>query len=226
MSLLKNQLQPLAKNVLIPLGLTAAASSVDAGIDKNNLKVWNNTSNMKRRNNRHYDIVKSLEDSGLLLKGVTATMENETKEQSGVSLGKIWGTLGASLLGNVLSDKEVIRAGDDVLGLKMELTLLWRRSLSYRNQFIDLLWKSIDWFLYDRDPRHERIKTKRIFNDASFFDHQNKSNFKCVYSRNIPPNTMKDETYLANLDGYKSIGTHWVALYMNVNRNIFWLLWF
>ena len=74
-------------------------------------------------------------------------MENETKEQSGVSLGKIWGTLGASLLGNVLSDKEVIRAGDDVLGLKMELTLLWRRSLSYRNQFIDLLWKSIDWFL-------------------------------------------------------------------------------
>ena len=74
-------------------------------------------------------------------------MENETKEQSGVSLGKIWGTLGASLLGNFLSDKEVIRAGDDVLGLKMELTLLWRRSLSYRNQFIDLLWKSIDWFL-------------------------------------------------------------------------------
>ena len=74
-------------------------------------------------------------------------MENETKEQSGVSLGKIWGTLGASLLGNFLSDKELIRAGDDVLGLKMELTLLWRRSLSYRNQFIDLLWKSIDWFL-------------------------------------------------------------------------------
>ena len=74
-------------------------------------------------------------------------MENETKEQSGVSLGKIWGTLGASLLGNFLSDKEVIPAGDDVLGLKMELTLLWRRSLSYRNQFIDLLWKSIDWFL-------------------------------------------------------------------------------
>ena len=44
---------------------------------------------MKRRNNRHYDIIKSLEDSGLLLKGVTTTMENETKEQSGVSLGMI-----------------------------------------------------------------------------------------------------------------------------------------
>ena len=51
---------------------------------------------MKRRNDSHYDIVKSLEDSGLLLKGVTTTVENETKEQSGVSLGMIWGTLGAS----------------------------------------------------------------------------------------------------------------------------------
>ena len=38
------------------------------------------------------------------------------------------------------------------------LTLLWRRSLSYRNQSIDLKCKSMDWFLYDRDFRHERVK--------------------------------------------------------------------
>ena len=37
-------------------------------------------------------------------------------------------------------------------------TLPWRSSLSYRNKSIDLLWKSIDWFLYDRDLRHEIVK--------------------------------------------------------------------
>ena len=38
------------------------------------------------------------------------------------------------------------------------LTLSWRRPLSYRNQCIDLLWKSMDWFLHDNDHRHERVK--------------------------------------------------------------------
>ena len=38
------------------------------------------------------------------------------------------------------------------------LTLSCRRSLSYRNQSIDLQSKSMGWFLYDRDLRHERVK--------------------------------------------------------------------
>ena len=38
------------------------------------------------------------------------------------------------------------------------LTISWRRPLSYRNQFIDLLRKSIDWFLYDSGLRHERVR--------------------------------------------------------------------
>ena len=38
-----------------------------------------------------------------------------------------------------------------------QLTLSWRRSLSYRNQPIDFLSKSMDWLLYDRDHRHERV---------------------------------------------------------------------
>ena len=46
-----------------------------------------------------------------------------------------------------------------LLTLKV-LTLSWRRSLSYRNQSIDLQSKSFDWFLYDRDLRHERIKSQ------------------------------------------------------------------
>ena len=42
------------------------------------------------------------------------------------------------------------------------LTLSWRRSLSYRNQSTDLLCKSMDWFLYDNDLRHERVKQKLL----------------------------------------------------------------
>ena len=41
------------------------------------------------------------------------------------------------------------------------LTLSWRRSLSYRNQSIDIQSTPIDWFLYDRDLRHERVKTHK-----------------------------------------------------------------
>ena len=53
-------------------------------------------------------IVKSLEDSGLLLKGVTETVQNEAKEQKGGFLGMLLGTLGASLLGNNLAGKGAI----------------------------------------------------------------------------------------------------------------------
>ena len=56
-------------------------------------------------------IVKSLEDSGLLLKGVTETVQNEVKEQKGGFLSMLLGTLGASLLGNILAGKGINRAG-------------------------------------------------------------------------------------------------------------------
>ena len=46
---------------------------------------------------------------------------------------------------------------DIVRTLKLLLTLSWRRSLSYRNQSIDLLYKSMDWFPYDRDLCHKRF---------------------------------------------------------------------
>ena len=49
------------------------------------------------------EIVKSLEDSGLLLKGITETVQNEVKEQKGGFLSMLLGALGASLLGNILS---------------------------------------------------------------------------------------------------------------------------
>ena len=53
-------------------------------------------------------IIKSLEDSCLLLKGLTGTVQNEVKEQKGGFLGMLLGTLGASWLGNLLTGKGAI----------------------------------------------------------------------------------------------------------------------
>ena len=56
-------------------------------------------------------VVKSFEDSGLLLKGVTETFQNEVKEQKWTFLSTLLGTLGASLLGNILTGRGINRAG-------------------------------------------------------------------------------------------------------------------
>ena len=103
---------PLAKNVLAPLGITAAASAIDAGIQK---KIHGSgTTTLIISNEEMNDIMKivqALEDSNILLKGVAKTIENETKEQKGGFLNMLLGTLGASLLGNMLAGKGVVRAG-------------------------------------------------------------------------------------------------------------------
>ena len=56
-------------------------------------------------------IVKALEDSNILLKGVTKTIKNETKKQNGGFLSMLLGSLGASLLGNLLGGEGIVRAG-------------------------------------------------------------------------------------------------------------------
>ena len=81
---MKNVIKPLAKRVLIPLGLTAAASATDAGIHEKIL--GSGTKTLKILYDEMKDIikiVKSLEDSDLLLKGVCETIQNEAKEQKG-----------------------------------------------------------------------------------------------------------------------------------------------
>ena len=109
--LIKNVIKPLAKSVLIPLGLTAAASAADAGIHKKILGSGNTTLIISNEEmNDIMKIVQALEDSNIL-KGVTKTIENETKEQKGGFLSMLLGTLGASLLGNLLSGKGIVRAG-------------------------------------------------------------------------------------------------------------------
>ena len=60
-------------------------------------------------------IVKSLEYSWLLLKGITDSIQNEVKEQKGGFLSMLSGTLGASLLGNFLTRKGIERAGEGIL---------------------------------------------------------------------------------------------------------------
>ena len=55
-------------------------------------------------------IVRGPEDSNILLKAVTKTIKNETKERKGGFLGMLLGTSGASLLGNILAGKGIIRA--------------------------------------------------------------------------------------------------------------------
>ena len=132
--LMKNLNKPLAKIILIPLGLTAAALAADVGTHKKILgsscplafALQNNTiliiSNDETKDiNR---IVKSLEDSGFLFKGLSETIQNETKEQGGGLLSMLLGPLGASLLGNILAGKGAIgkrkgwgiyRAGEGVI---------------------------------------------------------------------------------------------------------------
>ena len=99
---------PIAKKVLAPLGLAAAMSATDTGIQK---KVHGSgTTTLIISNEEVNDIMKmvqALEDSNVLLKRVTKTIKNETEEQKGGFLSMLLGTLGASLLGNLLSEEEL-----------------------------------------------------------------------------------------------------------------------
>ena len=106
---------PLAKNILAPLGLTAAMSAIDGSIQKkthgSGVKLIIEQEDM----NDIMKIIKALENSGILLKGVSKAIEKETKEQRGGFLGMLFGTLGASLLGNLLTGKGIMRAGDGIV---------------------------------------------------------------------------------------------------------------
>ena len=118
--LVKSRL-PLLKSVIKPLGmlgLTAAASATDAAISKKILGSGNHTTLVISNDDIQdlFKIVKSSEDSGVLLDGITETVKNKVKEQKGGFLTMLLGTLGASLLGDLfiknLSGRCVIRAGE------------------------------------------------------------------------------------------------------------------
>ena len=99
------------------LGLTAATSATHAAINKKFLGSEAHTT-LVISNDVMQDllkIVKSLENSGLLLNGVTETVKNEVKQQKDGFLSMLLGTLGASLLGNMLAGTDVIRAEEGTI---------------------------------------------------------------------------------------------------------------
>ena len=122
MPLIRNALKPLAKIILIPVGLTSAASAAGAAIRKKMFGLGRHPSNLasplldlrsrtttliisNEEMNYIMKIHKSLEESGLLIKCISKTIKNEAKEQKGEFLGMLLGTLDASLLGNLLTDR-------------------------------------------------------------------------------------------------------------------------
>ena len=131
-------LKPLAKSVLIPLGLTAVASVTEAAIHKKMFGfgfIYKASDRLRpsglakqttliisnKEMSTIIKIVKSIEESVSLIKDVTEKIKNWAKEQKKGFLEILLGTLGASLLGNLLTDKEKIRASEDTVTAGQDL---------------------------------------------------------------------------------------------------------
>ena len=103
---------PLAESILVPLGITAAAPAIDAGIQKKIHASGTTTLIIsKKKMNGIMKIVQALENSNILLKKATETIKNEKKRTKGGCLGMLLGTLASTLLGNMLAGKVIVRAG-------------------------------------------------------------------------------------------------------------------
>ena len=116
LSVIKNVLKPLAKSILIPWRLTAAASAVDSVIHK---KIIIPGTTALIISNEGIDdiikIVKSLEESELLIKLLSKTIKNEAKEQKGRFLSMLLSLVGDNLLEDLLAGKRVIRAAQGAI---------------------------------------------------------------------------------------------------------------
>ena len=102
----------IGKNILASLGLSAKMSATDAPIQKKTYCSGNKT--LIISNNDLNDLIKiatALEVQDILLKGTSKTIKNDTKKQGGGILSMLLGTLGASLLGNLLTGKGMCRTG-------------------------------------------------------------------------------------------------------------------
>ena len=193
---------PLAKNVLAPLGLTAAMSAIDGSIQKKihgsgatkgaGVKLIIEQEDM----NDIMKIIKALENYGILLKGVSKAIKNETKEQKGGFLSMLLGTLGAILLGNLLSGRKgIMRAGDGIVRAGSG-------SVASRTR---------------GDRRKKKLNSLLPFHPVTNIEiseyYKNEPRFNGVYSRNNLPNKIKKGAYVINLDEYENTGTHWVSLF-------------
>ena len=151
-------------------------------------------------------ITKALENSGILLKGVSKTIKNETKEQGGGFLSMLLGTLGASLLGNLLTGgKGIVRAGEGSVASRTKGDGIVRAGEGSRSK------KKLNLLL----PFHP------LTNIEISEYYKNEPRFNGVYSRNNLPNKIKKGAYVINLDEYESTGTHWVSLFVKANKVIY-----
>ena len=137
-------------------------------------------------------IIQAFENSNILIRGVTKTIKNETKEQKG---GFLLGTLRASLLGNLLTGKRILRAGQ---GNKKRKGIL--RAGSGRMGFLIL---------------------PHPFTNFEIQKYKNEPRFNGVFSRNNLPKKTKDGAYIINLDEYANVGTHWIALFCKKKMKLF-----
>ena len=143
-------------------------------------------------------IIEALENSGILLKGVTKTIENETKEQRGGFLSMLLGTLGASLLGNLLTGgKGMMRADERILRAGEGSVASIAKGEGAKKKLNSLL-------------------TKIEINEY----YANEPGFNGVYSRKNLPKTIEKEAYVITLDEYENTGTHWIALFVKTNEVI------
>ena len=105
---MKNVLTSLAKNVLLPFGLSSGTLAVDSAIQK---EINNIIEEMKDITK----IVKSLEESGLLIKEINKITKNKTKERKDGFLSVLLGTLAATILGNALAGRGIVKAGEGII---------------------------------------------------------------------------------------------------------------
>ena len=109
----KSVLTPLAKSVLLLLGSSSGMSAADAAIQK---KIYgSDTTALIISDEEMNDImkmVKSLEESELIIKGISETIKNEAKEQKIGFISILLETLAASMLGSALTGRGAIRAGE------------------------------------------------------------------------------------------------------------------
>ena len=137
--------------------------------------------------------VQTLEGSNILLKGVSETIKNETKEQKGGFLSMLLGTLGASLLGHLLTGKGFVRAGEGTIRAGYGSSIK-KKVVIPPHPLTNFEIKEY----YENDPR-----------------------FHGVYSRDNLPKTIKNGAYVINLDEYADVGTRWIALYVKNNEVIY-----
>ena len=141
-------------------------------------------------------IIQALKDSNILLKRVTKTIKNQRNKQKGGLSSMLLGTLGASLLQNLLTGKRILRAGSG-----RHSSSAFKKKEIKRN-CKSWYWKRMGFYMLPHPLTNFKIQKY----------YKNELRFNGVFSRNNLPKRI-DGAYIINLDEYADVGTHWIALF-------------